>query len=138
MMSRRTSDTMRRLLRLVVREGTGKQASIPGYLVGGKTGTADKIGPRGYDRRTILSSFVAVFPMTAPRYVVFVLLDEPQGNVATHGFATAGWTAAPTAGRVIARIAPIVGLPILDETDVEIERAMRLAPEKGKTRLASF
>ncbi len=136
--SPRTSDTMRRLLRLVVREGTGKQASIPGYLVGGKTGTADKIGPRGYDRRTILSSFVAVFPMTAPRYVVFVLLDEPHGNVATHGFATAGWTAAPTAGRVIARIAPIVGLPILDETDVEIERAMRLAPEKGRTRLASF
>ena len=133
-----TSDAMRRLMRLAVSEGTGKRANIPGYLIGGKTGTAEKIGRRGYDRLALLSSFVAVFPMTEPRYVVFVLLDEPRGNDATFGLASGGWTAAPTAGRVIARIAPIVGMPVLNEEDREIKQAMRLGPELGGTRLASY
>ena len=136
--SARTSEIMRRLMRLVVRDGTGKQASVPGYLIGGKTGTAEKVGGRGYNRRALLSSFVAVFPMTAPRYVVFVLLDEPRGNDATHGFASAGWTAAPTAGRIIARMAPIVGIPVLDEEDRQIRRAMHIGPKDGGTRLASY
>ncbi len=135
--SARTSEIMRRLMRLVVRDGTGKQASIPGYLIGGKTGTAEKVGGRGYNRRALLSSFVAVFPMTAPRYVVFVLLDEPRGNDATHGFASAGWTAAPTAGRIIARMAPIVGIPVLDEEDPQIHRAMHIGSKDGGPRLAS-
>src|SRR3546814_2775885 len=85
---------MRRLLRLVVEQGTGKQAAAEGYLVGGKTGTAEELGPRGYNRRALISSFVAAFPMDDPRYVVLAMLDEPKGNKATHGYATGGWGAA--------------------------------------------
>ena len=133
-----TSATMRRLLRLVVEHGTGKRASAPGYLVGGKTGTAEKVGAGGYQRQALVSSFVGAFPMTAPRYVVLALLDEPKGNDATFGFATGGWTAAPVVGRVVARIAPILGVAALDETAPEIRRAMVLTIDGGKAKLASF
>ncbi len=106
----RTSREMRALMHLVVTEGSGGKASVPGYLVGGKTGTADKVGPGGYQRDSRISSFVAAFPIDAPRYVVFVMFDEPHGTEATFNFATGGWTAAPVAGRVIARIGPIAGI----------------------------
>lgn len=106
----KTSDQMRGLMRLVVTEGTGKKADVPGYEVGGKTGTAEKAVNGSYRRKAVLSSFVAAFPMDAPRYVVLVMIDEPQGTKETFGFITAGWTAAPTTGRIIAQIAPLMGL----------------------------
>lgn len=106
--SPQTSRIMRELLRKVVTEGTGKKADVPGYAVGGKTGTAEKAVGRGYARSALLSSFLAVFPAPAPRFLVLVMLDEPKGTAETHGFATAGFTAAPTAGKVIERIAPIL------------------------------
>ena len=105
-----TSRAMRGLLRLAVEKGTGGNAAVSGYLVGGKTGTAEKAGRGGYRRRALVSSFVGVFPMSAPRYLVLVLLDEPKGTAATHGYATAGWTAAPVVARVIARVGPLLGL----------------------------
>ena len=108
--STRTSDAIRRLLRLNVIKGTGRKADVPGYLVGGKTGTAEKVGAQGYRHRALRSSFVGVFPINKPRYVVLVMLDEPKGTEDTFGFATAGWTAAPVAGQVIARAAPILGV----------------------------
>lgn len=137
-LSESTSDAMRRLMRLNVVEGTGKNAEVPGYLVGGKTGTAEKNIAGGYSRRALLSSFVAAFPMDEPRYVVFVMLDEPKATKATHGFATAGWTAAPIAGRVIARMAPLMGLTPLDEDAPEIQAAMLLDLHSRGRRLASF
>lgn len=137
-LSESTSDALRRLMRLNVVEGTGKKAEVPGYLVGGKTGTAEKNIAGGYSRRAILSSFVAAFPMDEPRYVVFVMLDEPKPTKATHGFATAGWTAAPIAGRVIARMAPLVGITPLDEDAPEIQAAMLLDIHSRGRRLASF
>ena len=137
-MSPETSATMRRLLRLVVEHGTGKKAAVPGYLVGGKTGTGEKAGPGGYRRKALVSSFVGAFPMTAPRYVVLALLDEPKGNEASFGFATGGWTAAPVVGRVIARIAPILGVAPVDEAAPEIRRAMVVTTTGGKAKLASF
>lgn len=109
--SPQTSAAMRGLLRYVVTDGTGKKADVPGYDVGGKTGSAEKPGPHGYQHHKLVTSFCAVFPIDDPRYVVFVLLDEPHGTKATFGFALAGYTAAPLAGRVIARIAPILGVP---------------------------
>ncbi|MBT3401821.1 MAG: penicillin-binding protein 2 [Rhodospirillaceae bacterium] len=109
-LSEHTSQTMRALLGLVVDEGTGRQAQAEGYLVGGKTGTAEKAGAGGYRRKALLSSFVAAFPINDPRYVVFVALDEPQGTERTFNFASAGWTAAPTASRVVSRIAPLLGV----------------------------
>lgn len=106
-----TSRTMRQLMRLVVAEGTGSKADVSGYEVGGKTGTAEKTGGGGYRRKALLSSFIATFPVSDPRYVVLVMVDEPQGTKETYGFATAGWTAAPSVGRVIAQVAPLLGIP---------------------------
>jgi len=105
-----TSATMRELLRYVVTNGTGKNADVPGYDVGGKTGSAEKVGDRRYVAHKLLTSFCAVFPIENPRYLVFVMLDEPHGTKATHGFALAAWTSAPLAKQVIARIAPMLGM----------------------------
>lgn len=109
-MSPATSDKVRRLLRLVVADGTGRSAAAPGYLVGGKTGTAEKAEGRGYSRKRMVTSFAGVFPMHDPRYVVLVVLDEPKGIKETHNFATAGWNAAPTVGQIVPEIAPILGV----------------------------
>ncbi|OAN46620.1 penicillin-binding protein [Paramagnetospirillum marisnigri] len=106
----KTSDQMRSLMRMVVTEGTGKKADVPGYEVGGKTGTAEKAGHGGYRKKAVLSSFVAAFPMDAPRYAILIMIDEPQGTKETYGFITAGWTAAPVVSRVVAQIAPLMGL----------------------------
>jgi cell division protein FtsI (penicillin-binding protein 3) len=112
-----TAAQLRWLLWLTVAKGTGTEASVPGYLVGGKTGSADKPGVRGYRRDAILSSFIAAFPIDRPRYAILVTLDEPQGDAATYGQAHGGWTAAPTVGRIIGRIGPLLGLPTDDATE---------------------
>ena len=115
--SAETSAVMRMLLYAVVAEGTGKKAAVPGYLVGGKTGTAEKaIGGR-YKRDSMITNFVGVFPIDRPRYAVLTLMDEPKGTEESFGFATAGWTAAPVAGTVIERIAPFLGIPSAIESD---------------------
>ena len=107
-----TSLAMRSLLRYVVTDGTGRKADIPGYDVGGKTGSAEKSRPHGgYEAHKLVTSFCAVFPIDTPRYLVFVMLDEPHGTKDTDGFALAAYTAAPAAGEVIQRIAPILGVP---------------------------
>jgi cell division protein FtsI (penicillin-binding protein 3) len=106
-----TSAVMRGLLRYVVTNGTGKKADVLGYNVGGKTGSAEKVSGRGYVAHRLLTSFCAVFPIDDPKYLVFVILDEPHGTKDTFGLALAGFTAAPLAGRVIARIAPMLGMP---------------------------
>jgi cell division protein FtsI (penicillin-binding protein 3) len=107
---------MKRLMREVVQKGTGSKADVPGYDVGGKTGTADKAEGRGYNRQhAVMASFLAIFPAQAPRYVVLVMIDEPQGTAETHGLVTAGMTAAPTAAEVIKRVAPILRVnPVWD------------------------
>ncbi|HEY2658132.1 MAG TPA: penicillin-binding protein 2 [Caulobacteraceae bacterium] len=114
--SEATSRTMLDLMRLNVtqEDGSGKKADVPGYSVGGKTGSAEKsIGGR-IDRKRLVSSFAAVFPtdgpMNADRYFVLIMLDEPKATKDTFGFATGGWTAAPAVGHVIERIAPYVGV----------------------------
>jgi cell division protein FtsI (penicillin-binding protein 3) len=95
-----------------VTNGTGKNANAEGYDVGGKTGSAQVPGPNGrYIPHALRTSFFAAFPVDNPRYIVFVLLDQPHGIKETGGFALAGYTAAPLAGRVIARIAPLLGVP---------------------------
>jgi cell division protein FtsI (penicillin-binding protein 3) len=116
-MQQSTSDTMRKLMRLVVTDGYGKPAEVAGYFVGGKTGTAEKVGRGGYKKHTNVSAFMSVFPMNAPRYAVYMMLDEPKANASSHGYATAGWVSAPAAGKVIGRIGPMLGL--LPETGAE-------------------
>jgi cell division protein FtsI (penicillin-binding protein 3) len=111
-----TARTMLYLMRLNGTTGTGRSAdaAAPGYRVGGKTGTAQKAIGHGYDRTKKVSSFAAIFPTDGPldadRYLVLIMLDEPKPTKETGGFATGGMTAAPTAGRVIERIAPYLGV----------------------------
>ena len=106
-----TAAKLRWLMWLVVEEGSGSNGKVPGYLIGGKTGSADKAGPKGYGDRRLLSSFLGAFPIEDPRYLVLVTLDEPKGDEATHNQAHGGWTAAPTVANIISRSGPILGLP---------------------------
>jgi cell division protein FtsI (penicillin-binding protein 3) len=108
--SEETSYKMRSLLRLVVTEGTGKKADAPGYRVGGKTGTAEKIVGGRYVGNKVVNSFAGVFPMDEPRYVMVVMLDEPQPTAETYGFRTAGWNVAPVVSKTVSRIAPMLGI----------------------------
>jgi cell division protein FtsI (penicillin-binding protein 3) len=105
-----TSYKMRSLLRLVVMKGTGKKADAPGYRVGGKTGTAQKIIGGHYSNSVNVTSFAGVFPMDEPRYVIVVMLDEPKATPETFGFTTAGWNVAPVVSRTVSRIAPMLGV----------------------------
>ncbi len=111
-----TSAAMCKLMRMNVEKGTGKNADAEGYRVGGKTGTAEKVVKGRYSSSALLTSFLATFPTDDPQYVVLVMLDEPQRVAITHGYATAGWNAAPTVGKIVARIGPILGVqPKLDD-----------------------
>jgi cell division protein FtsI (penicillin-binding protein 3) len=138
LIKQRTSRIMQRLMRLNVVRGTGKKSAAPGYLVGGKTGTAEKSGGNGYRRKALLSSFVGAFPMNDPRYVVLAVLDEPQGTKATFGFASGGWTAAPVVGRLISRVAPMLGVLPVDETSPTTRNAMFIPVKSAGGRVAAF
>jgi len=105
-----TSDRMRYLMRLNAEKGTAKKADVPGYYVGGKTGTSEKVVNGRYSKKQVLNSFTAILPADDPRYLVLIMLDEPQSLPETHGFITSGWNAVPTGGKVIERIAPLLGI----------------------------
>lgn len=138
-----TTGAIRSMMRLVVKhpDGTGNFAEAKGYLVGGKTGTSEKIRPEGgyYDDRNI-ASFVATFPSHDPRYVLVVMVDEPKGQKQSYGYATGGWVAAPAAGRIVSHAAPLLGIHPVDEKAPEIRRKLRLDFKIGKETgtLASF
>ena len=135
--SEATSLQLRKLMRLTVLSGTGRHAEVPGYPVGGKTGTAEKPGREGYAGKSLLSSFVAVFPITQPRYVVLAMLDEPEGNDSTHGNATGGWVAAPVVRNVIGRIAPMLGIRPIGPDAPELRKLDLNIPLEGR-KLASY
>ncbi len=105
----RTSQFMREVMRANVKEGTGRAANVAGYLVGGKTGTARKAKKGGYGKE-LLTSFMAIFPSDRPRYLTYVMLDEPQKVKATRGQNSASSNAAPLSGKIISRIAPLLGV----------------------------
>ncbi|MDW8400003.1 MAG: penicillin-binding protein 2, partial [Acetobacteraceae bacterium] len=133
--SERTSDIMRRLMRVAVTEGSGRAADVPGYFVGGKTGTAQKVGPRGgYLRDRRISAFVGAFPMHAPRYAIYVMVDEPRPNARSQGYATGGWVAAPAVGQIVQRIGPILGLVPEDPNDRRLVAltTLPLQPRRGE------
>ena len=121
-MKQSTSDQMRYLMRLnvVAPGGSGKSANIPGYRVGGKTGTAEKVVNGRYSANKRFNAFVATFPIDDPKYLVLITLDEP--NPERPGLpATAGMNAAPTAANVIGRIAPMLDVePRFDNVDLPL------------------
>jgi len=105
-----TSAVMRYLMRLNVEKGTAEKADIPGYYIGGKTGTADKVVNGRYSKNKVLTDFIAVLPSDQPRYLVLIMLDEPHATPETHGFTTSGWNAVPVGGAVVSRIASLLGI----------------------------
>jgi cell division protein FtsI (penicillin-binding protein 3) len=130
--SEKTSEQMRKLMRLVVEFGTAKLAAAPGYVVGGKTGTAEKNVGGHYQEKKLVSDFVGVFPMQDPKYVVLMMVDEPHGTKESHGYATAGWTVAPATSRIVQRIAPLLGVVPVDESSPEIVKALNVESLQGK------
>ena len=105
-----TSNQMRYLLRLNVEKGTASRAEVEGYYVGGKTGTSEKVMRGRYAKDKLITAFMGVFPADQPRYLTLVMLDEPQATPESKGQATSGLNAVPAAGKIIARIAPLLGL----------------------------
>ncbi len=105
-----TSVEMRYLMKLNAEKGSAKKADIPGYRVGGKTGTAEKVIGGRYSKTKNLTAFTAVFPMDAPKYMLLVVLDEPKATSETHGFSTSGWNAVPVGGQMVERVAPLLGV----------------------------
>ncbi|MDE0114761.1 MAG: penicillin-binding protein 2 [Albidovulum sp.] len=109
--ARETSREVLSILRQVVKEGTATQANVGGYSVGGKTGTGNKPKVGGYAEDKVISTFASIFPTERPRYVLVVVLDEPEIDLYRETRRTAGWTAAPVAAAMIKRLAPILGIP---------------------------
>lgn len=138
-----TTRAVRSMMRLVVKhpDGTGNFAEAKGYMVGGKTGTTEKINPDGgYYRDRNIASFAATFPVHDPRYVLVVMVDEPKGQKHSYGYATGGWVAAPAARRIIEHTAPLLGIHPVDEKSPEIRQKLQLDFTIGKEEktLASF
>jgi cell division protein FtsI (penicillin-binding protein 3) len=130
--SEQTSDQMRALFRLTVTQGTGNHANIPGYRIGGKTGTADKPKNGGYGSNSKISTFAGVFPMDAPRYIVIASLDEPRGGKG----ATGGLVSAPIVANLILRSAPVLGVTRDPSKDVDVSSYMPFIanPKKEKAK----
>ena len=124
-----TARAVRSMMRLVVAHpsGTGNFAEAKGYLVGGKTGTAEKIKAKGYDRKANRVSFVGTFPAHDPRYLIFAMVDEPKGQKFSYGYATAGWVTAPIVKKVVEQAAPLLGVHPIAEMSPEMR--LNLLPE---------
>ncbi|HYD19056.1 MAG TPA: penicillin-binding protein 2 [Patescibacteria group bacterium] len=122
--SPQTSLKVRQLMELTVAGGTGSKAAVEGYNVGGKTGTAEKNKNGRYERNSLMSSFIGVYPIENPRYAVLAMLDEPKPAPDTYGYATGGWTAAPVVGRVVEQMAPLYQIPPSLDTRAELLNEM--------------
>ena len=138
-----TTRAVRSMMRLVVAhpDGTGNLAEARGYMVGGKTGTSEKINPEGgyFDDRNI-ASFVATFPVHDPKYVLVIMVDDPKGQKKSYYKATGGWVAAPAAKEIVRHAAPMLGIHPIDEKTPEIRQKLRLDFKIGKKEmtLASY
>lgn len=105
-----TSEAMRFIMRINGEKGSARFADIPGYFVGGKTGTAEKVINGRYAKNKNFTTFTAIAPSDKPRYVFLAIYDEPKGYAESGGYSTAAWNAGKTTGKVIERAAPILGM----------------------------
>jgi len=124
--SQETSRKVRELFYINAQEGSGRRARVPGYNVGGKTGTAEKAVKGGYSTDKRINSFLAAFPIDDPQYVTLVVLDEPKPEDGQH-YATAGLNAAPTVANIISRIGPMLAVEPRFEDDDAVARAVEVA-----------
>lgn len=127
--SEKTAGETLRIMREVVVRGTAKRAEVPGYDVGGKTGTAEKPSNGRYDSKRVISTFASVFPIRDPQYVLVVSLDEPEDRSGRRPVRSAGRTAVPVAADIIRRTAPILGLRPLQELPLETTPTLAVAVE---------
>ena len=103
------SDNIRKIMFNIAEQTTAKKARVKGIEIGGKTGTAEKRGADGrIDATRNVTVFTGVFPVSAPQYIIFILLDEPQGTTESGGWKTAAWNAVPTAGAILDGIMPLL------------------------------
>ena len=109
--SENTARILNQLMHLSVESGTAGKARVSGYAVGGKTGTAEKSEGGRYAKNKLISSFAGIFPADAPRYAIFVMVDEPVGNAQSSGYATAGWVAAPAVADIVGAMVRILDIP---------------------------
>ena len=105
-----TSEKLKKLMYLNVINGSGKNAAVDGILVGGKTGSAEKVSDKTYEKNKLRTTFLGAFPINEPKYILFLLLDEPEGIEETYGYATAGYNVAPTFSNIVTRIAPMLDI----------------------------
>ena len=131
-----TSETMKKLLRLTVKGGFAGKAEVPGYLVGGKTGTAEKVVDGKYSKKLNIALCATGFPMHAPKYLVLVLIDEAKRNKINNGFTTGGMIAAPVVSNIISKIATILNIQPKEETDPKILQALHIDYKPRYKRLA--
>jgi len=124
-----TSETMRKMLRLVVKGGSGKRADAKGYVVAGKTGTTEKLVGNKYSKNANIAFFIAAFPIDEPKYALMVMIDEAKKNELNRGYTTGGVVAAPVAAKVISRIAPILGVKPRDENEQDFKDKLSLVYE---------
>jgi cell division protein FtsI (penicillin-binding protein 3) len=110
-----TSESLRYIMRLNAEIGSAKKANIPGYYVGGKTGTAEKVIGGHYSKTKLFTTFMAIVPADKPRYLFMTVMDEPQGLPEDGHYATAAYNSGYVTGRLIERVTPLLGLePRLD------------------------
>jgi cell division protein FtsI (penicillin-binding protein 3) len=105
-----TSESLRYILRLNAEIGTAKKANVPGYYVGGKTGTAEKVVGGHYSKTKLFTTFMALVPADKPRFLFMTVMDEPQGRPEDGHYATAAYNSGYVTGRLIERVSPILGL----------------------------
>jgi cell division protein FtsI (penicillin-binding protein 3) len=113
--SEQTSESMRYLMRSNATHGSASFANIPGYYVGGKTGTADKIVHGHYSDTKVFTTFMAITPADKPKYLYLTIYDDPLPAPEDHGFHTAAYNAGRVAGAVIRRVEPLMGVPPMKE-----------------------
>lgn len=104
------SESLRYLMRLNAEIGSARNSNIPGYFIGGKTGTADKLVHGHYDHDKVFTTFMALLPADKPKYLFLTLMDEPQAVPGTYGFHTAAWNSGEVTGKIIERVAPLLGM----------------------------
>ena len=107
-LSEEISARLREIMFGVVEETSGRNARVPGFKIGGKTGTAEKYISGTNDKKRNQTAFVGIFPVDAPQYILLVILDEPKGIKETWNLRTAAWNAVPTAGNIMSRILPLL------------------------------
>jgi len=117
--SEQTSESMRYLMRSNATHGSASFANIPGYYVGGKTGTADKIVHGHYSETKVFTTFMAITPADKPKYLFLTIYDDPLPAPEDHGFHTAAYNAGRVAGAVIRRVEPLMGVPPAKEPPIQ-------------------